>query len=89
MAHRDALTGVFNRRAFEEHWQHVQDIFSGSRQKIALLLFDINHFKSINDTYGHPVDDKVLQSFAETIQGSLRKGEKLYRIGGDEFATII
>ena len=49
MAHRDALTGVFNRRAFEEHWQHVQDIFSGSRQKIALLLFDINHFKSIND----------------------------------------
>ncbi len=89
MAHRDALTGVFNRRAFEEHWQHIQEIFSDSRQKIALLLFDINHFKSINDTYGHPVGDRVLQAFAETIQGSLRKGEKLYRIGGDEFATII
>lgn len=89
MAHHDALTGVFNRRAFEKHWQHVQEIFSDSRQKIALLLFDINHFKSINDTYGHPVGDKVLQSFAETIQKSLRKGEKLYRIGGDEFATII
>lgn len=89
MAHQDALTGVYNRRAFEEHWQHIIDVFSDSRQKIALLLFDINRFKSINDTYGHPVGDQILAAIAKNIQLSLRKGEKLYRIGGDEFASIL
>ncbi|WP_214660505.1 bifunctional diguanylate cyclase/phosphodiesterase [sulfur-oxidizing endosymbiont of Gigantopelta aegis] len=89
MAHHDALTGIYNRRAFDEHWKHVKDVFFDNRHKIALLLFDINHFKSINDSYGHLVGDKVLKAIAIAIEKSLRKGEKLYRIGGDEFVSII
>lgn len=88
MAHHDALTGALNRRAFEEQWAKINELFAESRCGVSLLLFDINHFKSINDSYGHPVGDEVLKKIADAIQQILRKGEKLYRIGGDEFATL-
>lgn len=89
LAHHDALTGMLNRRAFEEHWKNTADLYEESRFHVSLILFDINHFKSINDTYGHPVGDEVLKKIAMAIESTLRKGEKLYRIGGDEFATIL
>ena len=89
LAHHDALTGTLNRLAFEEQWKKVADLFSESRSQISLILFDVNHFKGINDTYGHPVGDEVLKKIALAIEEMLRKGEKLYRIGGDEFATIL
>ena len=89
MAHHDALTGVLNRRAFEDRWTKVAELFMDSRCPVSLILFDINHFKSINDTYGHQVGDAVLKRFCLAVQQSLRQEEKLYRLGGDEFACIL
>jgi diguanylate cyclase (GGDEF)-like protein len=89
LAHHDALTGCLNRRAFEERWVRVKELFDESRCGVSLILFDVNHFKSINDSYGHPVGDQVLKKFSSAIEQSLRKAEQLYRIGGDEFATIL
>lgn len=89
LAHHDALTGVFNRRAFEEDWQHLQELVEDQNISVSFLLFDCDHFKAINDTYGHETGDKVIQIIAESIHSSLRTSDKLYRIGGDEFAAII
>jgi len=88
LAHHDPLTGIYNRRGFEEDWKHVLSVSSGHRLGVALLLFDCDHFKAINDTYGHPVGDYVLQAITKNLQNTLRHGDRLYRIGGDEFATI-
>jgi diguanylate cyclase (GGDEF)-like protein len=86
-ARHDALTGAFNRRAYDEDWHHLgQDRRLG---KAALLLFDCDHFKAINDTYGHLVGDAVIRSIASCLQNALRAGDKLYRLGGDEFATVL
>ena len=88
LAHHDPLTGIYNRRGFEEDWKHMLAVSSGHRLGVALLLFDCDHFKPINDTYGHPTGDKVLQAITLTLQNTLRHGDRLYRIGGDEFATL-
>ena len=86
-ARRDALSGAFNRRAFDEDWKALgEDRRLG---KAALLLFDCDHFKAINDTYGHQVGDKVIQSIAAALHEALRAEDRLYRLGGDEFATIL
>lgn len=86
-ARRDALTGVYNRRAFEEDWERN----AGDRRlgQMALLLFDCDHFKAINDTYGHNLGDSVIKAIAECLQTALRVDDRLYRIGGDEFATVL
>ncbi len=89
MAHHDALTGALNRRAFEEQWAKMADLFIESRSNVSLILFDINNFKGINDTYGHPAGDIVLKKIADALQEALRKSENIYRIGGDEFACIL
>jgi diguanylate cyclase (GGDEF)-like protein len=88
LAHHDPLTGIYNRRGFEEDWKHVLSVSSGHRLGVALLLFDCDHFKAINDTYGHPTGDQVIQAITRTLQSTLRHGDRLYRIGGDEFATL-
>lgn len=86
-ARRDALSGAFNRRAFEEDWQDVAN--SEQCRGCNLILFDCDHFKAINDTYGHPVGDAVIAGIAECLRQALRSNDKLYRIGGDEFATLL
>jgi diguanylate cyclase (GGDEF)-like protein len=88
LAHHDPLTGIYNRRGFEEDWKHVLSVSSGHRMGVALLLFDCDHFKAINDTYGHPTGDQVIQAITQTLQETLRHGDRLYRLGGDEFATM-
>lgn len=88
MAHRDPLSGVFNRRCFDEDWQLVLSVAAGHRVDLSFLLFDCDHFKPINDTYGHHVGDQVLQAIAQILQRTLRSGDRLYRLGGDEFATM-
>ncbi|QKT04821.1 EAL domain-containing protein [Ectothiorhodospiraceae bacterium 2226] len=86
LAHRDSLTEVFNRRAFEED---IRQAFERTRAGwVALLLFDCNHFKAINDTYGHTVGDAVLRGIAGALGRGLRRGDRLYRMGGDEFAAM-
>lgn len=86
-ARHDALTGVFNRRAFDEDWNALAD--AGYLGKCALLLFDCDHFKAINDSYGHAVGDQVIQAIANCLSHALRTGDRLYRLGGDEFATML
>lgn len=86
-ARHDALTGAFNRRAFDEDWR--EGVLDRRLDNIALLLFDCDHFKAINDTYGHNVGDAVIQGIARSLQEALRADDRLYRIGGDEFATVM
>ena len=88
-AHHDALTGAYNRRAFDDQWENLNDLLAEHRVNISFILFDVNLFKSINDTHGHQVGDQVLQTIAKCIIGSLRKGEHLFRLGGDEFASFL
>jgi diguanylate cyclase (GGDEF)-like protein len=83
----DSLTNVYNRRAYDEDWHGLgEDRRLG---KVALLLFDCDHFKAINDTYGHHVGDAVIRAIATSLQSALREGDRLYRLGGDEFATVL
>lgn len=87
-AHHDPLTGVYNRRCFEEDWEYVLSVANGHRLGVSFLLFDCDHFKPINDTYGHQIGDQVIQAITHSLQTALRQGDRLYRLGGDEFATI-
>jgi diguanylate cyclase (GGDEF)-like protein len=89
LAYHDSLTGCYNRRAFDTHWNNWIDDFAGTRLNISMVLFDCNHFKAINDTYGHEAGDIVLREVSNTIQNTLRAGDRLYRIGGDEFVLIL
>ena len=88
-AHHDPLTGTLNRRAFDDDWRAMHRTHPGIPLEVAFLLFDCDHFKAINDTYGHQVGDQVLQGLAESLQSAMRSGDRLYRLGGDEFATIL
>ncbi len=86
---QDSLTGLYNRRAFDEDWENLVKALAGHSEPMALLLFDCDHFKPINDTYGHQVGDLVLQTIAGAVGEVMRSGDRLYRIGGDEFATLL
>jgi len=88
LAHHDSLTGALNRRAFDDHWRNIQEMFSGGRLEVCLAIFDVNSFKAFNDSYGHQIGDEVLKGISQSIMEVLRKGEKLYRLGGDEFACV-
>ncbi len=88
MAHRDPLTDTFNRRCFDEDWKMLSSVAFGHRIDVSFMLFDCDHFKPINDTYGHQIGDQVIQSIAHILQNTLRAGDRLYRIGGDEFAAM-
>ena len=82
-ASHDALTGLFNRRAFEMLSQSMD------QEHIALLIVDVYKFKKVNDTYGHDVGDRVLKRVAEILRHSFRSVDVICRIGGDEFAVIM
>jgi diguanylate cyclase len=85
MANTDQLTGLANRRSFDEH---MATHFSTSTG-FALILLDIDFFKRVNDTYGHPTGDVVLKTVAEILRWSLRAGTFVARTGGEEFAIIL
>jgi diguanylate cyclase (GGDEF)-like protein len=89
MAHHDALTGAKNRRAYEEFMQNLPKTLGDRDVGVCFALFDVNHFKAINDSYGHSIGDQVLKVIASRISSVLRKGEELFRIGGDEFAVVL
>ena len=84
MAERDPLTGLYNRRSFDIALEHALDHGEGA----ALVLFDFDAFKAINDDHGHPVGDAVLQAVADACAEVVRDGDCLARFGGDEFAVI-
>lgn len=89
LAHHDPLTGILNRRAFDDDWHAVFRTHADTTHGVAFLLFDCDHFKAINDTYGHQIGDQVIRALAEALRGALRAGDRLYRLGGDEFATVL
>ena len=88
-ARQDALTGCYNRRAYDEDWQCLREEAKANPQGVAFLLFDCDRFKAINDTYGHAKGDRVLTLIADALVMALRANDRLYRLGGDEFATIL
>ena len=86
-ASRDALTGLLNRGAFEKE---VQRLLDGSPPRpFALVFFDIDHFKSINDRFGHAAGDEALRICADILRCNLRAGDVAARIGGEEFAVVL
>ncbi len=89
VANRDALTGVLNRRAFllalEQHLQAS----AATGKTLGLVMADIDHFKNVNDTYGHAAGDKALRGFTDRIGALLRPGDYLGRYGGEEFLLLI
>jgi diguanylate cyclase (GGDEF)-like protein len=89
MATHDPLTGLLNRRAFAEHGATMLERAGRSGRPVAAMLLDIDHFKRINDTYGHTAGDHVLASFAAILRGCLREGDVLGRLGGEEFAVLL
>lgn len=89
MALRDPLTGVYNRRAFDQHLTGSAEPPSSPPTHAAVLLFDIDHFKRINDSFGHATGDEVIILAAQTAQKVLRKTDTLYRVGGEEFVCIL
>ena len=89
LAVRDGLTDLYNRRAFDELL--VQALAREDRQKgrLALILLDLDHFKKLNDTYGHPAGDAALRACAKVLLQHLRKGDLAARYGGEEFVVIL
>lgn len=88
LAREDPLTGLANRRQFEERLE--QAVIRARRQElpIALMLLDVDYFKQINDTHGHPAGDAVLQAFAQRIRASIYDVDLVARLGGDEFVVL-
>jgi len=87
IAYVDALTEVGNRRAFEKTMEQVWGSLE-RHEALALLVVDIDHFKSVNDMHGHAVGDRVLQGVARAIQHAVRKADEVFRFGGEEFVII-
>ena len=88
-ARSDALTGLPNQRAFSEHIDGTLKAVRATGEEVSLLLFDLDNFKQINDTEGHPVGDQVLRSVARVVLGQIRLGEEAFRVGGEEFAVVV
>ncbi|MGB5471862.1 MAG: bifunctional diguanylate cyclase/phosphodiesterase [Gammaproteobacteria bacterium] len=89
LINHDVLTGARNRGAFDEYLRELPGVLSERRISVCFALFDVNHFKAFNDTYGHQTGDEILKLIASRISGVLRRGEHLFRVGGDEFAVIM
>jgi diguanylate cyclase (GGDEF)-like protein len=85
----DPLTGLLNRRAFLQDAEALLHQQISRDRPIGVLLIDLDHFKSINDRFGHAAGDKVLQIFAKTAQASLRQNDLVGRLGGEEFTVVL
>lgn len=85
----DDLTKIFNRRAFNEHFRRYLSNAKRSNTSVGFIIFDIDDFKVINDTYGHQNGDKVLIALSESINSILREGDILCRWGGEEFVVLV
>lgn len=85
----DPMTGLFNRRGFAEAAEKLIAAQRKSGQPVTVMMFDLDHFKSINDRFGHDVGDDALKAFAETASSSMRTNDVIGRLGGEEFAAII
>lgn len=89
LSSRDALTGLANRRQFELALAREIDRVARAGEPALVLMIDIDHFKKINDSHGHPAGDLVLQSVAQALHDCIRPMDTLARFGGEEFAMIL
>lgn len=85
---RDVLTGVYNRQYFES-FLHDKIFVDKDYKDVSIILLDIDHFKRVNDKYGHDIGDEVLKQFALEAQRNIREGDKIIRWGGEEFIAVI
>jgi diguanylate cyclase (GGDEF)-like protein len=89
LARSDALTGIANRRQFDERLKSALARSKRMKRPLTLLTFDIDRFKTINDTYGHAVGDAVIVEFSRRISSAVREADMPARLGGDEFAVLV
>jgi diguanylate cyclase (GGDEF)-like protein len=85
----DPLTGIANRRSFFQRGERLLMRARFAREPMALVMFDLDHFKSINDRYGHHTGDEVITAFCRLVTSSLRTNDLFGRIGGEEFASLL
>lgn len=85
----DDLTGTFNRGHFMKRLRQAFSHFRRSENNVAVLLFDVDHFKHVNDTYGHAVGDKVLKQVCRLFKERFRETDVIGRLGGEEFAVLL
>ncbi|MCA9170588.1 MAG: GGDEF domain-containing protein [Planctomycetales bacterium] len=88
-ARMDILSGVGNRKAFDESLRFMLSKSQRRRETFALLLIDVDHFKWINDTHGHQSGDQVVQRLGNTLKSAIRPGDHIARYGGDEFGILL
>jgi diguanylate cyclase (GGDEF)-like protein/PAS domain S-box-containing protein len=88
MAHHDALTGLANRAALMERVEDACDRCRRSEEQFSILMLDLDWFKQVNDTFGHPAGDELLRQVGARLKAALHKNDLLARLGGDEFAIV-
>jgi diguanylate cyclase (GGDEF)-like protein len=88
-AHVDGLTGLRNRAYFDQRLNDEVEAAKRYQRVVSLLMIDVDHFKSINDSYGHPFGDRVLESIGQVLTSGLRSADAACRYGGEEFAVIL
>ena len=89
LAERDALTGAFNRRSLEGEAERMLARAARTMDPLTVMMIDVDHFKAINDTYGHAVGDEVLKRLASIAQKTIRGGDYFARYGGEEFCILL
>ena len=89
LARTDGLTGVNNRRYWFELAEHEFEVATRYRHPLAVILFDIDHFKLVNDTFGHAVGDQILELIAQVARAALRSADVIGRYGGEEFVIVL
>jgi len=89
MAYKDTLTGIYNRRFFFEQVSILVEQAKRSHTPVCMVMYDIDDFKKVNDTYGHDTGDVVIKDFANVIVSSIRKSDIPARLGGEEFAVCL
>ena len=89
MATTDGLTGLLNRRAFTGEAERLLALAHRHAQPCCVMMLDADRFKRINDTYGHPVGDRVLKALAHSLVGELRQTDLVGRLGGEEFGVLL
>jgi len=89
LATRDPLTGCLNRRAYFEAFDPMLAQGHADGTELGVLILDIDHFKSVNDTYGHPIGDRVIQEVAKKVQAAVRNEDLVCRYGGEEFCVLV
>jgi diguanylate cyclase (GGDEF)-like protein len=88
-ADHDGLTGIMNRRAFEERVTRALNSKRASEYPLSLLFIDLDHFKQVNDSAGHAAGDELLKQLGKLMQSRIRENDVLARLGGDEFAIML